>query len=281
MADGDSIDSESLDYFLSVLPPPADPSTLYDTPEKQLEWLTFYYPAAPAERLRDIISRHPEHCVQGLLRLGRNIRCKETLSRKPLSRSEALVVDCLRDGSVLPTHWALQSGNNTAGSSELRRYGYIVRATSATTSELLPLSYTTFRETLTGSRLDDLRRKHNYRCARCESRQDLQADHRVGVVISGGHETKTGLDAWQMLCRSCNNQKRNVCNRCLNNPRNQKEKAPSTETARNCLSCSWASPDDHTHTAMEPGIRLLVRLRPDVTPKQAREVLRAQGLLAD
>jgi hypothetical protein len=98
----------------------------------------------------------------------------------------------------------------------------------------------------------------------CGSSKDLQADHRIGVVVAGGSNGQ--LDAFQPLCRPCNLNKRVACGKC------------KPDSAVKCTGCSWASPENHTHTAGEPGIRVTFRLVPGSYQKAA-SLLKEHGVL--
>ncbi len=70
----------------------------------------------------------------------------------------------------------------------------------------------------------------------------LQMDHRVPFEVAGESETMSPED-FMLLCGSANRAKNWSCEHCEN-----WSNAKSREV---CLSCYWASPENHTHVAMQ------------------------------
>lgn len=84
------------------------------------------------------------------------------------------------------------------------------------------------------------------RCALCGWRfpaRALQIDHRVPYEVAGDVADLTDLDAYMLVCGSCNRTKSWTCEACENW---QKIKDDTI-----CRSCMWGSPEDYSHVAME------------------------------
>lgn len=203
-------------------------------------------PDVPIARVRERLAQDPDDSIVGMQEIALIISRKLEAGRA-LNRSEQLFYDCLRFGGVATGHPSLVSGNNAAGSDELRWCGYVVKRPS-TVAELAVLLARprAVRAAPTAQLLRDLRRRDEDRCAICGSGHDLQADHRQGIVKGGG-ATQLSLDAWQLLCRVCNCEKRSACNRCPNDTPD-----PSVRH-RNCMTCLWGNREAHTHVALIPG----------------------------
>lgn len=131
------------------------------------------------------------------------------------------------------------------------------------------------RQNLTTKERDILLDAHGRRCNLCGSERDLQADHRVGVAIAGD-AAGGDLGCYQTLCRPCNLNKRVACEKCHDD--SALEQQAHVET---CRTCSWAYPETHTHTAGEPGVRVIFRLKPGTSPVDVARLLREKGLLSE
>jgi hypothetical protein len=89
---------------------------------------------------------------------------------------------------------------------------------------------------------------HHYgeRCALCGWRfptRGLQIDHRVPYEVAGEPADLGDLDAYMLVCGSCNRAKSWTCEAC--------ENWKQLRDAGTCRSCMWGSPEDYTHVAME------------------------------
>ena len=85
--------------------------------------------------------------------------------------------------------------------------------------------------------------KQNNHCAICNTRYEpryLQIDHCVPYEVSGD-DVERKVEAYMLLCTSCNRAKSWSCEHCVN----WQEAKDSVV----CLTCYWASPTDYTHVA--------------------------------
>ena len=93
------------------------------------------------------------------------------------------------------------------------------------------------------SRLVD---RYGERCALCGWRfpaRALQIDHRVPYEVAGEATSLDHLDAYMLVCGSCNRSKSWTCEACVNWSDRQ-------DTAL-CTTCMWGSPEEYTHVALE------------------------------
>jgi hypothetical protein len=94
--------------------------------------------------------------------------------------------------------------------------------------------------------------KQHSRCAVCQIQLDeryLQMDHRIPYLVAGeGDIAKDELDAYMLVCASCNRSKSWTCEHCDN--------GVTVKDASVCLTCYWASPGAYIHIALVPIRRL-------------------------
>jgi hypothetical protein len=83
--------------------------------------------------------------------------------------------------------------------------------------------------------------KAGRKCQLCGATHDLQIDHRVPYEIAG--ESLDAPDAYMVLCGSCNRRKSWICEHCDN--------FTGRRRVQVCHQCYWASPEAHTHVAMQ------------------------------
>ena len=85
---------------------------------------------------------------------------------------------------------------------------------------------------------------HGERCSVCLTNMELrylQVDHRVPFEVGGEGEGERAIDAYMLICGSCNRAKSWSCEHCPNWLKDHK-----TEV---CTSCYWASPEEYVHIA--------------------------------
>ena len=110
-------------------------------------------------------------------------------------------------------------------------------------------------------------------CAKPFASRYLQIDHRVPYEVGGDSEVgERDLDAYMLLCRSCNRAKSWSCEHCENWLEDHDPEA--------CRSCYWGSPASYTHVALSSVRRLDVTWSgEDVSVyDQLREQAEAEGL---
>jgi hypothetical protein len=92
--------------------------------------------------------------------------------------------------------------------------------------------------------------QYGTRCAICHGEfapRYLQIDHRVPYHIAGDIENVNHVEGFMLVCGTCNRAKSWSCEHCQN---------WTTKDKAKCVTCYWASPEDHTHIALVPMRRL-------------------------
>lgn len=91
----------------------------------------------------------------------------------------------------------------------------------------------------------------NRKCFVCNGEFEeryLQVDHRVPYEVGGDGDTTREIEAYMLLCGSCNRAKSWSCEQCVNW---KEAKNPAL-----CLACYWGNPLDYNHIALEDIRRL-------------------------
>lgn len=110
------------------------------------------------------------------------------------------------------------------------------------------------RRNLTGVR-SALIERDGPACHRCQRELDpdkLQVDHRIPVLVAGERD-ELELDAFVLLCATCNRRKGFTCQKCPN--------GKETQDPETCATCYWAFGERHDHDATEDVRRLAGQLR--------------------
>lgn len=97
---------------------------------------------------------------------------------------------------------------------------------------------------------DALVAEYGERCALCGNpfpARALQIDHRVPYEV-GGDAEELHVEAFMLVCGSCNRAKSWSCEHC--------ENWTSLKEPEICTRCLWASPEDYSHIALEERRRL-------------------------
>nr|WP_295898887.1 hypothetical protein [uncultured Bdellovibrio sp.] len=86
---------------------------------------------------------------------------------------------------------------------------------------------------------------HGEKCSLCQTSYEpryLQIDHRVPYEVAGETSaTEDNIEAFMLVCGTCNRKKSWSCERCVNW---STDKAPNV-----CKKCYWANPGDYEHIA--------------------------------
>jgi hypothetical protein len=96
--------------------------------------------------------------------------------------------------------------------------------------------------------------KYGLKCGICLTAYEaryLQVDHRVPYEVGGEGTGEESIDAFQLICGSCNRAKSWSCEHCAN--------LTGKKRGKICQTCYWAIPESYKHVAL----RLIRRL--DVT----------------
>lgn len=95
-------------------------------------------------------------------------------------------------------------------------------------------------------------------CLVCNARYEgryLQIDHRIPYEVAGDSAERDHIEAYMLVCTSCNRAKSWSCEHC-DNWQVQKD-------ARTCQTCYWANPDNYEHIAMTLERRVLLTWQAD------------------
>lgn len=227
-----------------------------ESPEQALKELRAAFPEAPDTYLQEVVNIASRHHIAALL-------------QKKQGRTQALLRCFMQYAGTITSQQLAPLRGRAGGAvlSDLKDTGLQIdhhRSTYTLNLRLFNLNRIT-RTYLTPAEKNTLRVWHlngdgQTCCNLCGSTtRDVQFDHRISVVLGGAKND--ALDAWQIVCRRCNNDKETACESCPYR---------KTMDSSHCRSCSWAYPEDHTHTAGSPEIRvnltLPVELRRAVGP---------------
>jgi hypothetical protein len=103
-----------------------------------------------------------------------------------------------------------------------------------------------------------LAERQGERCALCGWRfpaRALQVDHRVPYEVAGDAAGLTDLDAYMLVCGSCNRAKSWTCEGCAN--------WLTAKDPGSCETCLWGSPDDYSHIALQQRRTLTISWQED------------------
>jgi len=249
--------------YLEVVSEPELPSV--EDENACLQALFENYPDAHEGTLRRLVSAGALHVSAALRSMPK--RTKQTLRILLRERGSA------NSDQFVHENGAPMRGNN-ANISDLRREGFILHEGKIQTEHghrrsLFTLDFKAFdplacrRSQLSKKQRQALLERDQHQCQVCGSRSDLEEDHRVGLVLGGTEQDS--IDAWQILCRGCNRNKRIACAQC---PFRDPQKCLGPEHR-----CFWSSPDDHSHKAGEQGLFVMLALN-----EGAREAALTAGL---
>jgi hypothetical protein len=93
---------------------------------------------------------------------------------------------------------------------------------------------------------DELVARYGEQCALCGWKfpaRALQIDHRVPYEVAGDGESLLDVEAYMLVCGSCNRAKSWSCEHCPN--------WTTGKNAATCQRCLWGSPEDYEHVATE------------------------------
>ncbi|TXT35217.1 MAG: HNH nuclease [Planctomycetota bacterium] len=117
--------------------------------------------------------------------------------------------------------------------------------------------------------------KYGAKCGICHTEYEpryLQVDHRVPYEVAGDSEGELKVEAFMLVCGSCNRAKSWSCEHC--------ENWKSQHLVNVCQTCYWANPTDYSHVAL----RLIRRLDVAWTGQQEvdeHDALRELSMLAN
>jgi len=237
-------DEGDLDDFILATQEEIPALPVCEDPEAQVTRILTHVPTALPSYVQQLVQRSPSAFIQTLLS-PMNARTTVPRNRilefgyvtaKKIHPLDPRGIRCLSDlGLPLKKEWVIEDGRRcVAYTFEPERFIKQRRHRVATVK---------IRNALAKLR--------NYTCEICKNVYPLsflECDHRITYAISGDENIEAlGLEAFQLLCLSCNRRKLIECRRC-----------PNTLPEK-CGRCFWASPDDYDHIATVP-VKYFVRV---------------------